>query len=46
MAELARDPARRHEIGSAGRKRAQEAFSHPAVAQSTLELWQQLAVPV
>ena len=46
MTELAGDSARRHEIGSAGRKRAQEAFSLPAVAQSTLELWQQLAVSV
>ncbi len=46
LGSLIHDPPRRRDTGSAGRKRAQEAFSHHAAAQGTLELWHQLTVPV
>lgn len=46
LGSLAHDPSRRRDIGSAGRKRAQEGFSHHAIAQHTLALWQQVVAPV
>jgi glycosyltransferase involved in cell wall biosynthesis len=46
LADLVRDQARRHALGLAGRRRAQEEFSHHAVAQRSFALWQQLMAPV
>lgn len=43
---LVRDQARRHELGLAARRRAQEEFSHHAVAQRSFALWQQVMAPV
>jgi len=43
---MVHDRAGREAIGTAGRRRAQEEFSHSAVAERTLELWQQVAAPV
>jgi glycosyltransferase involved in cell wall biosynthesis len=46
LAELVSDQPRRHELGLAARRRAQEEFSHHAVAQRSFALWQQLMAPV
>ncbi len=40
--ELMADPARRESMGKAGRKRAEEKFSWPAIAKQTHELYGQL----
>jgi glycosyltransferase involved in cell wall biosynthesis len=46
LTELVRDQSRRHALGLAARRRAQEEFSHHAVAQRSFALWQQHMVPV
>jgi glycosyltransferase involved in cell wall biosynthesis len=46
LAELVHDPSRRHALGLAARRRAQEEFSHHAVAQRSFALWQQIMAPV
>jgi glycosyltransferase involved in cell wall biosynthesis len=46
LAELVRDQPRRHALGLAARRRAQEEFSHHAVAQRSFALWQQIMAPV
>jgi starch synthase len=43
--ELIADPARAKEMGRAGRKRASESFSWPAIAEQTSELYRSLIVP-
>lgn len=43
---MVHDPVGREATGAAGRRRAQEVFSHSAVAERTLTLWQQVAAPV
>ena len=42
LESLRGDPARRRQVGLDGRRRAQEEFSHHAVATRTLALWQQV----
>jgi starch synthase len=42
LLEAVDDPERARERGLAGRKRAQELFSWPAVAEQTLEIYRQL----
>jgi glycosyltransferase involved in cell wall biosynthesis len=46
LTELVRDQPRRHALGLAARRRAQEEFSHHAVAQRSFALWQRLMAPV
>jgi glycosyltransferase involved in cell wall biosynthesis len=46
LTRLVADQSRRQELGLAARRRAQEEFSHHAVAQRTFALWQQLMAPV
>ncbi len=46
LADLVQDQSKRHALGLAARRRAQEEFSHHAVAQRSFTLWQQLMAPV
>ncbi|HET8633829.1 MAG TPA: glycosyltransferase family 4 protein [Gemmatimonadales bacterium] len=46
LGELVRDQSQRHALGLAARRRAQEEFSHHAVAQRCFALWQQLMAAV
>jgi glycosyltransferase involved in cell wall biosynthesis len=39
---MAADAEHRHLIGAAGRRRAQQEFSHDAIARRTLELWREI----
>ncbi len=41
--EVLADPARARRMGAAGRRRAVEHFSWPAIAQRTLEVYRSLA---
>ena len=46
LAALQRDPERRRAAGATGRRRAQQEFSHDAVARRTLDVWRQVATAV